>query len=199
MADFPPNLDDGELYLPSDIFPKEIPPNFTTPDVFPSELTYMEDLSQQLSSFNRPTPQPPLPPLLQFRPVQRVQTGFCSGPGGFPCAHCGHPSVRGFSADYRPGYQFQPAKPPPAQLERFVQGRGRAFQGQTRFLPVRVSGSGPAGTGVFLPRVFNADMRKKDGMRSGEQKQPMRNVGLGKQVTKFQHPYEKVLPQDWTY
>ncbi|KAL6005453.1 hypothetical protein ACLOJK_006020 [Asimina triloba] len=66
MADFSPNLDDGELYLPSDIYPEELSTHFGSPEVFPSELTYMEELAQQLSSLaviDRPSPQPsPKPP-----------------------------------------------------------------------------------------------------------------------------------------
>lgn len=64
MAGFTPNLDDGELYLPSDIFPEEIfytrqnPTNkllkrstLTTPKFPCDELTYMEDLTQQLATY----------------------------------------------------------------------------------------------------------------------------------------------------
>lgn len=54
MADFLPNLDDAELHLPSDIYPRQSPTIFSssrateTPE-FPSELTYMQDLAEQLA------------------------------------------------------------------------------------------------------------------------------------------------------
>ncbi|XAR69821.1 hypothetical protein NMG60_11001546 [Bertholletia excelsa] len=46
MAEFPPNLDDGELWLPSDIFPQEVPSKFSRPH-FPSDLAYMENLARR--------------------------------------------------------------------------------------------------------------------------------------------------------
>ena len=80
MADFPPNLDDGEFYLPSDIYPPEFPTIFssnstteTTPQ-FPSELTYMQDLAEQLARENMVFQQTPkLPP----NPPQVLFSDFC--------------------------------------------------------------------------------------------------------------------------
>ncbi|PIA54362.1 hypothetical protein AQUCO_00900714v1 [Aquilegia coerulea] len=54
MAELPPNLDDGEVWVPSDILldgkkSDQIKP-MKEEEKFPSELTYMEELAQQLSS-----------------------------------------------------------------------------------------------------------------------------------------------------
>lgn len=50
MAEFPPNLDDGELWLPSDIFPEEVPSKFGTHHL-PSEFAYMSDIARQFAAF----------------------------------------------------------------------------------------------------------------------------------------------------
>ncbi|KAF5185197.1 hypothetical protein FRX31_025221 [Thalictrum thalictroides] len=55
MAELPSNLDDGELWVPSGILPNgnksdKIKLGEEEEEKFPSELTYMEELAQQLSS-----------------------------------------------------------------------------------------------------------------------------------------------------
>ncbi|XXG88666.1 hypothetical protein AAC387_Pa12g0856 [Persea americana] len=211
MADFPPNLDDGEFYLPSDIYPPEFPTIFssnstteTTPQ-FPSELTYMQDLAEQLARENmvfQQTPKlPPNPP--QFEPVRPLQNGF--GRGGFQYhAAFGRGGVR---PGFIPVYPVYPVKPHPVQMENLVQGRARAWPRQqqtpvqSRSVPVRSSsgsarGEGARGTGVFLPRVLvSPDTRKKPFMKRTEQVRPGRNAGN----QGIPPPPNRRLPRDWTY
>ncbi|KAF9611845.1 hypothetical protein IFM89_036489 [Coptis chinensis] len=49
MADFPSNLIDGELFLPSDILSDENSAKIRPPTRFPSELTYVEALAERCS------------------------------------------------------------------------------------------------------------------------------------------------------
>ena len=63
MAEFPPNLDDGELWLPSDIFPEEVPSKFGTHHL-PSEFAYMNDIARHFAALTLlQPPQPKRPPL----------------------------------------------------------------------------------------------------------------------------------------
>ncbi|RWR97083.1 hypothetical protein CKAN_02649300 [Cinnamomum micranthum f. kanehirae] len=205
MADFPPNLDDGEFCLPSDIYPPEFPTIFSSNSTtettlqFPSELTYMQDLAEQLARENmvpQQTPKlPPNPP--QFGPVRPLQNGF--GRGGYQYhAAFGRGGAR---PGFIPVYPVYPVKPHP------VQGRARAWPRhqqnpvQDRSVPVRSStgsarGGGARGTGVFLPRVLvSPDTRKKPFVKRTEQVPPGRNAGkLG-----IPPPPNRCLPHDWTY
>eukprot|EP00268_Persea_americana_P044974 TRINITY_DN45612_c0_g1_i1.p1 TRINITY_DN45612_c0_g1~~TRINITY_DN45612_c0_g1_i1.p1 ORF type:complete len:244 (+),score=41.94 TRINITY_DN45612_c0_g1_i1:75-806(+) len=228
MSDFTPNLDDGELYLPSDIFPEEIiythhnPTNtilkrtITTPK-FPCELTYMEDLAHQLATYallepnlSKQAPKHP-PNATQFVPVHSLRSGL--GLWGSPAA-VGNSAVGlrsdGFRPSSRPGYQFYETEPNRAKVERVMQVNARTLQrqrqvpAQNRFFPFRPSnGSGfvkkSGGTGVFLPRAFLIpEMRKKPIMESAQQTPPERNVG--EQRMAFQYPSSDVgLPRDWSY
>ncbi|XP_077234427.1 uncharacterized protein LOC143876619 [Tasmannia lanceolata] len=222
MAELPPNLDDLELWLPSDIFPDEIydpqTSSILTPE-FPSQLTYMENLAKQLQAFSIKPPPNLIPNFLEIGPGSRFATvspppqaglGFrvsYPGAGQNPTGFVNG----GFRSGSGPGNQYYPVKPVQPQVESFLQERARVLQrqqnrGQNRFLPVQVNGSRrtgflreSGGTGVFLPRVSNVDFRKKSAMKSAEQKQPMRNVAGGRQGMTFQHPSEVGLPHEWTY
>ncbi|KAF8403370.1 hypothetical protein HHK36_011472 [Tetracentron sinense] len=183
MADFPPNLDDGELWLPSDIFPDEVTAKLSPK--FPSERTYMEDLAQQLAAYallernpnrnrNDTRPAPSFSPNSEFRPPTRYgpvgprRTGYGvgvdGGSGGVD--HSLYASGNGcFRVGTRPVYQYYPMKPSQTQVESFLQTRGRVLQRQQNqvqihFSPFQVNGVGMSGfvresggTGVFLPRV----------------------------------------------
>ncbi|XP_010262986.1 PREDICTED: uncharacterized protein LOC104601385 isoform X2 [Nelumbo nucifera] len=220
MADYTPNLDDGELWLPSDIFPDEVSAKFS-PE-FPCELTYMEDLARQLAAyallernqnaFRRPR---------QHSSVAPPRTGFGLGFGGNPTFGVGgrHLYASGnycFSPGSLPVYQVRPMKPVQPQVEGCVQQpRARVLQSQRQnqvqnsFFPFQVNGSVTGGfvreyggTGVFLPRIAtSADVKKKQNVKNGEeyqQRPSIRKVGLGKQEG-FKPPSEMGLPQDWTY
>ncbi|XP_010246895.1 PREDICTED: uncharacterized protein LOC104590069 [Nelumbo nucifera] len=230
MAEFPPNLDDGELWIPSDIFPDEVSTKFS-PE-FPSEITYMEDLAHQLATFallerNQTVANPPpnLPPNLEYfrrqgryGAVAPPRTGFSFGFGRGPTAghHLFSSGNEGFPAGSRPVYQYRPMKPVHAQVESSVHQPGdrslqkqQQNQGQNRFLPFQVNGSGMGGlvreyggTGVFLPRIATtADVKKKQSGKTGEENQQKscnKKVALEKQEA-FQLSSEMGLPQDWTY
>ncbi|ERN16137.1 uncharacterized protein LOC18444435 isoform X1 [Amborella trichopoda] len=235
MADFPPNLDDGELWLPSDFFPDEIyPPNHAPPSKFlhsskfsggakfnpefPCELTYMEDLANQLALAildEKPSPKPPpkMPPVLEIqnqRPSSRPLVNPRFGENTFEKSGFGALSKSGFG---NPGFDCSRActglKPLPFQKP----GRTR-MQVQRQMnqpLPFQAIGSevgslrGSNGTGVFLPRIFHADTgtTQKQNFKVAEKKQEQnRNVGgVRKRVTfqSVQRSPELGLPQDWTY
>ncbi|OVA07134.1 hypothetical protein BVC80_1289g53 [Macleaya cordata] len=224
MADFPPNLDDGELWLPSDILPKEVSSKFY-PN-FPSELTYMEELAQQLLLEQNQTnikPPPNLAPNLKVRPPNRFcsiapprpELGLGFG-GGTVLGHNLYVSGNGGSYfGSRPVYQYHAIKPVQTQVGNFVQARALVLQRQqnqvqNRFLPFQVNGSwkggfvreSGGGTGVFLPRIGATTTypRKKHSGKKGEemikQRGPVKKVAVGKED---QPPPEMGLPQEWTY
>lgn len=52
MAEFPPNLDDGEMWIPSDIFPDEAIPSKHSPNDYPPpQLNYRDDYAQLLATY----------------------------------------------------------------------------------------------------------------------------------------------------
>ncbi|XP_057967644.1 uncharacterized protein LOC131157471 [Malania oleifera] len=211
MAEFPPNMEDGELWLPSDIFfPEEVPSNFT-PHLSSTQLAYMDHLAQRFARscvlLQTPTKPPHTfhPNFERFRlPVRfnqglpqpeqdfSVNGGLQSGPEAY-CGSC------------RPLYPCRSRKPANPQVEGFVGTRARVLerqqnQVQTRFGPFQGSEVGmggfareSTGTGVFLPRVVNtipsaaAVARKRQGVRSkqesivSQQRSGFVGVGLGKQ------------------
>ncbi|KAK9122884.1 hypothetical protein Sjap_012486 [Stephania japonica] len=137
----------------------------------PSELTYMEELAQQLSAYallERAAQQPNniAKPPIDFAPNFEVRhhhhhhlpSRFCSsiapamagfGANGGRAVNqslysSGH---SGFRVGLRPLYQYCPVKPPRVQVERMA--HARAVRGvvqrqsqQNRFLPFRGSGGG---------------------------------------------------------
>ncbi|XP_020253816.1 uncharacterized protein LOC109830866 [Asparagus officinalis] len=91
-------------------------------------------------------------------------------------------------------------------------GALRQSVGSAQFFPYRVNGSGPscAGTGVFLPRVSNNELRRKPAKMTlveEQQKQPVsskmtakkQQTQLMKPLIQVQPPTELALPQEWTY
>ncbi|XP_042475568.1 uncharacterized protein LOC122057513 isoform X2 [Macadamia integrifolia] len=189
MADFPPNLDDGELWLPSDIFPDEVSPMISPK--FPSELTYMEDLAQQLAAYallernqNTAKPFPNLVPNLESKQQSRYGTNVAPRYGlgiGFGGVHdVGHRQNHyapvtvngGFRVGLTQVYRYRTMSPSQAQVENFLRARvlqGLQNQNQNRLLPFQVNGMGTGGfgresggTGVFLPRLATTlDVKKK--------------------------------------
>lgn len=228
MADFLPISDDGELYLPSDIYPDEIictqqnPTNNTIRNrpEFPCELTYMEDLAQQLAALAllernlaQWAPKPPPSAVQVFGPGHRLQSGF--GPEGYSAnSKCTVSGMR--STDFLPGsrpiQQLYPVEPSHMQVENYAHARSRFLQNQqlypvkNRVLPCQPGNGtgtggifrGSGGTGVFLPRVVASSwIRKKPNMKYGEENSATGTVGRG---MAFQHPSSDMgLPQDWIY
>ncbi|KAF8395464.1 hypothetical protein HHK36_019410 [Tetracentron sinense] len=211
MAEFSPDLDDGELWLPSDIFPDEVTAKLS-PNL-PSDPTYMEDLSAYaLVNPNRNATKPPpsLAPNSEFRPTSRYslvdspRTGYGFGVDGV------HPGVRrslngNGNGGFGPVYQYHPMKPAHTQVEGFVETRSRVLQRQQNQVGngmggfVRESG----GTGVFLPRVATTtyDRKKQSGknrLESQQRQLSTKQVAVGMQE-RFQSPTDMGLPQDWIY
>ncbi|KAL5709171.1 hypothetical protein ACHQM5_019889 [Ranunculus cassubicifolius] len=182
MADFPPNLDDGELWLPSDILPDSKKVEENGVEMFPSELTYMEELAQQLSSYalleqqqtqtkkittTKKSPTPEVIPFGSFEPNRVNNGGFNKVGGnrnrGTGVVHSVYASDQGgFRVELTPGYHHVPPIRPVVitQGKGFVQSRGRVLQKQQNqgggnyFLPYMANGGGfVKGTGVFLPRI----------------------------------------------
>ncbi|WJZ93510.1 hypothetical protein VitviT2T_012443 [Vitis vinifera] len=172
MAEFPPNLDDGELWLPSDIFPEEVPSKFGTHHL-PSEFAYMSDIARQFAAFTllqppQTHPKHPLnlaPNLERLRPMIRYgpygrpgcsTTVAVTGIGDSPCV-CDSPCgcdcrLRSCWDGGRPLYEYRNVKPPQPQVDSFLQTRTLALQRhqnrfQNRSLPFQRSGSGLGGGG----------------------------------------------------
>ncbi|XP_077230723.1 uncharacterized protein LOC143863830 [Tasmannia lanceolata] len=195
MVDSPLNSDNLELFLPSDIFheefynpqtPSKANPEFFSPKKFtPSYFQFGPD--------SRFATMPPPQPQKGFR-FKAEYLQACSNPTTFGNV--------GFRTGSRPVYQYHPVKPVQVQARDGFFPRQQNL-GQNRVLRFRVNGPGStgfvresAGTGVFLPRVFNPDVRKKSSIKRAEQKQSSADE---KQGMAFQHPSEMGLPQDWTY
>ncbi|KAJ4979921.1 hypothetical protein NE237_010701 [Protea cynaroides] len=214
MAAFPPNLDDGELWLPSDIFPDEVSAKIN-PE-FPSELTYMEDLAQQLAGYallekrNQNTAKPPsnlVPNFFESKQQSRYgtvvspRTGFDFGFSFGGVHDVGHrqnhdASVNeGFRVGLTQVCRYHPRSPAQSQVGSFLQAREN---GRSRVGFVREYG----GTGVFLPRVGTTlDFKKKPGVKRGEeakQRQPIKKTVV-EIHDRFQASPDLGLPQDWTY
>ncbi|OAY42987.1 uncharacterized protein LOC110620622 [Manihot esculenta] len=179
MAEFPPNLDDGELWLPSDIFLNEVPSKYN-----PYRLSCMEDLAGHFaalsllqnhssSSLSSPPPKPALNSQglkLAVRDIyaSHLPSGYLGFNGG---AELGQ-RLNGYGtgsvlARSEPFYELQ-AQP---QVDSYMETRPRVMQRhrnplQNRLDPfqgsgfgVRGSGGGivreSGGTGVFHPRIVN--------------------------------------------
>ncbi|TXG58148.1 hypothetical protein EZV62_015977 [Acer yangbiense] len=197
MAQFPPNLDDGELYLPSDIFLNQKIPTRFNPHHH-RNLSYMDDLAHHVTALSLLRQTRPNPPLKIPHNSERLT----------------RPPVR--------THVVNPLRPPSyyariggLELER--QQLNRLVQ-QNRVLPNQGNGFGfrgglpreSGGTGVFHshPRIINAiDAKKKQSLRGGEdmQKSEQRNslkraVGVSKRDDCYYHlPPKMGLPRDWTY
>ncbi|PSS21457.1 Vegetative cell wall protein like [Actinidia chinensis var. chinensis] len=167
MADFPSNLDDGELWLPSEIFH--------------NELSSMEDLAQRVAALaflerrrSQTLPKPP-PNLVRFIPPVRYGSASslpdgCFGfNGGFGLGLYGF-GVEGLWTGYRPVYSVQVVNSVQPQVECVVEARARVLSREQNrvlqnrvwerpVLPLQGRGLGGGlereygGTGVFLPRI----------------------------------------------
>ncbi|ONK57509.1 uncharacterized protein A4U43_C09F1230 [Asparagus officinalis] len=188
-------LDDGELWMPSESSRVAVPQRREIP-----RGPNLDTLATQLAAlgFLDPCPKPNNLPDL---PKNKTPgTGFGFGyeeyrtPVGTGAYLVGNGAVQ----------QFKPVQ---AQVANgFVQNPrmgGRVLQrkqqnaGTTQFYPFAVNGSGRScsGTGVFLPRTINNEVRRKPlRMKDSEQRQPPLRP-----LIKVQAPAELTLPPEWTY
>ncbi|CAL9120145.1 unnamed protein product [Musa acuminata var. zebrina] len=242
MADFPPDLEDGELWLPSDIIRDVgVRRPFSSSSSSSSavaaspgcsaHLAYLEGIARQLDAlcmldqagllpaFGPPRHAPPRPRVFGFkqsRPAPRlagaenlvglgvVHAGFMTGDGG-----------RGVPGSSPGMLRFCSMSRPVQTQATFGAARGGVVQAPVqpvpdRFIPLPSPGSARegGGTGVFLPRVFKDEDKKKPYVKGRgaqqQQQQATRNGGVWEQGMPFQHPpppppAETGLPQDWTY
>ncbi|KAH7680728.1 hypothetical protein IHE45_05G011700 [Dioscorea alata] len=174
---FLPNHEDGELWLPSDLYPDV--------EVHRSpELAYVEDLVKQLTAFGLLAPASGPAPTMSysrnpegFRPVARFEP-------------------ERFEMETRFGYGRFRAPVPASGGLGLGFGPRRVYP--NGFFPVqRVEPVGKCvGTGVFFPRVNPG--YKADVVRGGRQEKPaLKNAG--KKGMSCHSPTEIALPQDWTY
>ncbi|EHA8588495.1 hypothetical protein COCNU_scaffold005463G000030 [Cocos nucifera] len=182
MAEFPPNLDDGELWLPSEIFPdvglcyhRRRQPVAAG---LRSDLSYVDDLAEKLAAFGLLDRSNLLLPAVRRNPHRSDRFRFENGPvtrfgpmvdreTGAGMVYDGFrppAAARRVVAGWRPVFSFSPAKP--AQVEIFgpertvVLARQQQVPVQGPLVPVRTGASGRecGGTGVFLPRVINNEV-----------------------------------------
>ncbi|CAL9098875.1 unnamed protein product [Musa textilis] len=238
MADFPPDLEDGELWLPSDIIrdvgvrrpfssSSSAAAAVAASPGCSAHLAYLEGIARQLDAlcmldragllpaFGPPRHAPPRPwvfGLKQGRPAPRlaraenvvglgvVHAGFMTGDGG-----------RGVPGSSPGMFRFCSMSRPVQTQVTFGAAGGGVVQAPVqpvpdRFIPLPSPGSARegGGTGVFLPRVFKDEDKRKAYVkgRGEQQQQATRNGGVWEQGMPFQRPpppAETGLPQDWTY
>ncbi|WRX23296.1 hypothetical protein QQP08_015783 [Theobroma cacao] len=196
LSNSPPNLDDGELWLPSDIFLNEAPSKFKP--LLPHHLPFscMDDLAPRFASLSLPKHQQKLPKATNF---ERLKEPVCCGSmngSGFK----GGQSLYGFRTGpflggTKPVHEFQFLKPTPAQVESYVEARARVLQRQQNRL-------------IQNRHLFFAvgDNQNSKGVRNRQlqesQVSSMKRVGVtvAKQEDCYYHlPAEMGLPRDWTY
>ncbi|KAE8657779.1 Detected protein of unknown function [Hibiscus syriacus] len=187
FLNFPPNLDDGELWLPSDIFLNEVPSKIK-PRLHHHNSPYLpsscvEDLASRLAALKLPKHHQKLPKAINF---ERLQEPVCYGTVNRSGLEAGRSffGLRNgpFLGETKPDYECQFVKPTQAQVESYVEARARVLQRQqnrlfqNRDLPFQAKGfnnnkfglggglvRASGGTGVFHPRVLNTtfDSEKK--------------------------------------
>ncbi|XVE61403.1 hypothetical protein DITRI_Ditri06bG0036800 [Diplodiscus trichospermus] len=195
FSNFPPNLDDGELWLPSDIFINEVPSKFKPRRHHHLPFSCMDDLVPRFAAFSLPKNQQKLPIATDFERLKEpVRYGSMTGTG-FEGGQSLYRSKTGpLIGRTKPVYEFHFLKPTPAQVESYVEARARVLQKQqnrlvqNQVLPFQANGFNnttnkfglggglvreSGGTGVFHPRIVNTnpnatafDSKKKQSMRN---------------------------------
>ncbi|CAD5184959.1 unnamed protein product [Musa acuminata subsp. malaccensis] len=173
---------------------------------FPSPLFGSSSLTvyvfwRQVFGFKQGRPAPRLAGAENLVGVGVVHAGFMTGDGG-----------RGVPGSSPGMLRFCSMSRPVQTQATFGAARGGVVQAPVqpvpdRFIPLPSPGSARegGGTGVFLPRVFKDEDKKKPyvkGRGEQQQQQATRNGGVWEQGMPFQHPpppAETGLPQDWTY
>ncbi|PRQ44130.1 hypothetical protein RchiOBHm_Chr3g0475841 [Rosa chinensis] len=218
MTEFPPNVDDARLWLPSDTFFNDVvvPSEFSPHQ---SPFSSMDDLSRHLAALT----------LLKQRRSLRLQRFRPPVPTG-QLDYQSQCYLTGFSrTELCHHYPF----PNPVQLQigdgSFLEPRARALRrhhnqaqirNQNRLFQFQGNGIGPmgggfervsGGTGVFHPRVLDStkttrspEVKKKPGLRSrqeirGIQQRNSMNKCVGMGEEHHQLRPDVVLPQEWTY
>ncbi|KAB8909402.1 hypothetical protein FH972_026801 [Carpinus fangiana] len=225
MAEFTPNLDDGEVWLPSDIFLSQVPSR-----PIPHHRSCMDDLTERFAAFTLLQPlrnvSKPSPNLERFRPVVRcgpvcrLPKEYMGVNGGLEVEEIGHGLYGPYFTGHKLAYEYQllePAQPQEA-VDSFRSRVLRAQQNslQNRLLPFQGSGrygvgggfvKESGGTGVFIPRTLNtATTETMAVLRNGleiqvtQQGSYLNGIGMGQQRESHHYlPPETGLPQDWTY
>ncbi|WCJ34200.1 embryo sac development arrest 12 [Euphorbia peplus] len=210
MAEFPPNLDDGELWLPSDIFRNDV--------------SIENHLSSHFAAFSLLQNHPPKHP---FNNSQKLKpAGFWGLDGGAGAEFDTRVYGYGIGSSLNrvdPVYEFRIQSPETSQVRMHVNAyqvdNNRGLRGRQQdpiqnrvYGQFKPSGYGfcggcggsvkeSGGTGVFHPRIVNptAEVKRKLGGKH-EQRNSMRKVGVKKQEECYYHlPPEMGLPKDWTY
>ncbi|XP_041024701.1 uncharacterized protein LOC121265225 isoform X2 [Juglans microcarpa x Juglans regia] len=182
MAEFPPNLDDGEVWLPSDIFLNEVVPasclshrNLSCVDNLAERFAAFAVLQHRRNVSNAPRNLSPnlewfRPEVQKFGTISRVPQEYMSLNGGYEntgrgLCGCG---ARPYSPVNKLLYEYQLLQP--SQPKAVVDGlsarvlRNQQNRLQNRLLPFQGStGFGlsggcvkeSGGTGVFIPRILN--------------------------------------------
>ncbi|KAK9921453.1 hypothetical protein M0R45_029962 [Rubus argutus] len=227
MAEFPPYVDDGRLWLPSDIFFNEVGHSKLSHH---SRFCAMDDLAHQFAALTLLKQRRSLS-LQRFRPPvrtgqlvsqsQKCICSFCNGTG----AHLSGTEVYHhypFPNPVQPQVGDSSSREPRARaLRRHHNQTQIQNQNQNRFVQFQGNGIGPmggfervsGGTGVFHPRVLNTttttttispEVKKKPGLRNSQEVRGIQErnsvskwVGMGKEYHQL-HP-DVVLPQEWTY
>lgn len=217
VSNFPANLNDGELWLPADIFPNEVPSKFKPHHHLHLPFSCMDNLALRFAALSLPKHQQKLPKATNFERLKEpVRCGSMSGTG----FEVGRQSLYGFRAGPflgrdKPDYEFQFFEPTQAQVDSYVEARARVLQRQqNRVLPFQVIGfnntkfglSGglvrkSGGTGVFHPRINTNpnsaafDTKKRQSLRNSQsqevqvsrQMNAVKRVGVGKQEDCYYH------------
>ncbi|EEF29838.1 uncharacterized protein LOC8275750 [Ricinus communis] len=188
---FPPNLDDGEHWLPSDILLNEVvlPAKYNNNSNNPNRFSCMEDLAAHFATLSLLKNHHSLTSLTPSRPIpnpslcsQRVKmavrdhlpTGYLGFDGGAGelSQRCYGYATGPFLSRSEPLYDFQVQ---PQQVDSYLEKtRSRFLQRQRHYLQDRVypfQGSGfgggglreSAGTGVFHPRIVNPRIASSGG------------------------------------
>ncbi|KAL0338709.1 UNVERIFIED_CONTAM: hypothetical protein Sangu_1393000 [Sesamum angustifolium] len=159
------NLEDGELWLPSDFFSMD---EVQVSNPYSSNLSCMQDSHPFSSSTflhpqtHNPCLSKPLPSLQRFKPA--VRYGASGGAGGGTHDPCGCGTGNSW-AGWSSLYHLLRLNPVQTQVGNFFGERAWALQRQQqqhnhRFAQNRVfpgARMGAGGTGVFLPRI-SSDM-----------------------------------------
>ncbi|PKU79300.1 hypothetical protein MA16_Dca000645 [Dendrobium catenatum] len=222
------NIEDGELWLPSDVIRAV---GVCRHHHLSGSLAAMDDLAQKLACLDLLDRRRVIPSVKPFKDstfnpeVQLQRQGRPFSP--LPLANGGYkaPVRRRVAADEwtgayfpvsKPVHKFYPALPVDSNIERIRLATARVLQRQrqqhghlvNRFIPTRSACSGreTGGTGVFLPRAYRVDSKKKpyylfpaNVQGTSEFQQPMWSPASGNQSAKLLSSSEIDLPHDWTY
>ncbi|XVE96302.1 hypothetical protein REPUB_Repub02eG0209500 [Reevesia pubescens] len=193
FSNIPPNLDDGEIWLPSDIFLNEVRSKFKPHIRHHLPYSCMDSLAPRFAALSLPKHQQKLPKVSNFERLKEpVRYGSMNGTGFEVGQSLYEFRTCPFLGGIKPVYEIQFLKPTPAQVESYFEARARVLQmqqnrlDQNRVLPFQANGFNngkfglggglvreSGGTGVFHPRIVNTnpkvttfDSKKKQSLRN---------------------------------